>query len=174
MQSGIPDGLYRISFLAGLLLTFAAILPAQTSGSIEGTLTDSSGAAIPGAKVQIRQQQSGVLTQTETNATGYFLANNLPLGTYEISVNQQGFKAFSVSGIPLDAATRVRRDIKLEVGQLTESITVQATGAQVETANGTVSAVITHEQIDTAVLNGRHYRAAGDAVARRRLPFRQR
>jgi hypothetical protein len=157
VQSGNSGWFNRFSFLAGLLLTFAAILPAQTSGSIEGTLTDSSGAAIPGAKVQIRQQQSGVLTQTETNATGYFLANNLPLGTYEISVNQQGFKAFSVSGIPLDAATRVRRDIKLEVGQLTESITVEATGAHVDTSSGTVSSVITTEQIATAVVNGRNF-----------------
>jgi hypothetical protein len=143
--------------LAGLWCFAPPRLTAQTTGAIEGTLTDSSEAAIPGATVKLTDEKTGVDYITTTNSSGYFLVENLPVGVYSISVSQQGFKAYSVTGIILDAASRVRQNIRLAVGQLSESVTVQASAARVETADGTVGAVITNEQLDTAVLNGRHY-----------------
>jgi hypothetical protein len=143
-----------------LLLVISAsisFLPAQTTGSIEGTVSDPSQLAIPNAAVTVRQEQTGVETRTTTNGSGYYLFADLPGGVYEIGVSQQGFKAYSVHGVKLDIASRVRRDVTLEIGSVSDSITVQASAAQVETSNGTVSSVITHEQIATAVLNGRHY-----------------
>jgi len=130
---------------------------AQTTGSIEGTVTDPTQLAIPNATVKAIQQQTGVVTTTTTNGSGYYILENLPAGSYDIAVNQQGFKASLVRGVKLDIASQVRRDIALEVGALSDSITVQASAVQVETSNGTVSSVITREQIATAVLNGRHY-----------------
>jgi hypothetical protein len=122
-----------------------------------GTVTDPTQLAIPNASVKVTQQQTGVVTTTTTNSAGYYILENLPAGSYDIAVNQQGFKASLVQGIKLDIASQVRRDIALEVGALSYSVTVQASTVQVETSNGTVSSVITREQIATAVLNGRHY-----------------
>ena len=143
--------------LAVAILLLSSTLPCQNTGSIEGTLTDASQGVIPGATVKLTQEGTGVDYTTATNGTGYFLFEHLPVGVYDISVNQQGFKAFSLKGVKLDVASRVRQDIGLTVGQLSDSVTVEANPVQVDTANGTVEAVITTEQIQTAVLNGRHY-----------------
>jgi hypothetical protein len=140
-----------------LIFLLAFQVFAQTTGAIEGTISDPSQAAIPECVVKLTNQKTGVDYSATTNSAGYFLAESLPAGLYDLSVSHQGFKSSSVRGVTLDIASRVRRDISLAVGQLSESVTVNATSAQVETANGTVSTVMTHEQMDTAVLNGRHY-----------------
>lgn len=142
---------------AGLALLFSAAAPAQTTGAIEGIVTDASQAAIPGVTVKVTHQQTGVETTTTTNNTGYFLFEHLPIGPYDISVNHAGFKAYTIKGIIVDATSRARNDISLAVGSVTESLTVEASPVQVETSTGTVSSVITASQIQTAVLNGRHY-----------------
>ena len=149
--------LARSFALAGAILLLSCTLPGQTTGSIEGTLTDASQAVIPGATVKLTQEGTGVSSTAVTNSTGYFLFEHLPNGVYAISLNQQGFKAYSLKGIKLDVASRVRQDISLTVGQLSDTVTVEANPVQVDTASGTVEAVITTEQIQTAVLNGRHY-----------------
>src|SRR5439155_2490356 len=130
---------------------------AQTTGSIEGTVADPAQLAIPHATVKVTEQHTGVSTATTTNNSGYYLFQNLAAGTYDIGVNQQGFKTYLSKDNKLDIASRVRRDVTLDVGSLAESVTVQASAVEVETSNGTVSSVITREQISTAVLNGRHY-----------------
>jgi hypothetical protein len=136
-------------------LTIAAY--AQTTGAIEGTVTDPSGAAISGAAVKTTNEGTRVVLKTRTNDAGRFVFENLPIGTYDVEVEQAGFKASGVTGIHLDATARVRRDFTLEIGSVQESIKVEASGSQVQTADGTVSAVITTEQINTAVVNGRNY-----------------
>lgn len=138
-----------------LLLAFTAA--AQTTGTIEGTVTDPSQAAVAGANVQLTNQATGVVTTATTNELGYFRAENVPIGTYDISIAQPGFKTFSVKGLKVDVAARVRRDIALEVGAVQESISVEANAVQVDTTSATVQSVITREQIATAVLNGRNY-----------------
>ena len=143
--------------LGFLALVSVRTLTAQTTGAIEGTITDPSQAAIPGATVKLTNTQTGVVTGVTTNSAGYYLSQNLPVGTYAIGVSQPGFKTFSMTGVTLDVATRVRRDITLQVGTVQESVTVEAAPAQVELSTGTVTSVITHEQIASAVLNGRHY-----------------
>jgi hypothetical protein len=140
-----------------LIFLLAFQVFAQTTGAIEGTISDPSRAAIPECVVKLTNQKTGVDYSATTNSAGYFLAESLPAGLYDLSVSHQGFKSSSVRGVTLDIASRVRRDISLDIGQLSDSVTVNATSAQVETANGTVSTVITREQMDTAVLNGRHY-----------------
>jgi hypothetical protein len=146
--------------LVFILLISAALIPiaqSQTTGSVEGTVTDPTQLPIPKAAVQLTQQQTGVTTTGATNGAGYFLFENLPVGTYDITVNQPGFRTAVVQGIILDIASRVRRDVTLTVGNTAEAVTVQANAVQVETSNGTVSTVITRDQINTAVLNGRNY-----------------
>ena len=140
--------------LASALVPFAE---SQTTGSIEGTVSDPSGSAIPKATVQLTQEQTRVVTDSATNSSGYFLFENLPPGTYDIKVNQQGFESAVIKGLILDIASRLRKNVGLQVGNIASSVTVQANPIQVDTSNGTVNAVITRDQISTAVLNGRNY-----------------
>ena len=143
--------------LVALLLCCLAPASAQTTGAIEGAVTDPSGAAVPSAAVKLTHEATGVVSATTTNSAGFFLVEGLPVGVYDLDVSQSGFKAYSVKGLVVDVSSRVHREVALEVGNLQDTVTVQASAAQVETANGTVSGVITREQISTAVLNGRHY-----------------
>ncbi len=138
-----------------LMFSFSAV--AQTTGAIEGAVTDPTGASIPGATVRLTSEDTGVTRTTTTNASGQYLFDNLTIGSYDIAVNQPGFKAFSVTKIRVDANARVRTDIPLEVGAVQENITVEAAPSPVQTSEGTVSSLITTEQINTAVLNGRNY-----------------
>jgi hypothetical protein len=135
-----------------LLLACALFSSAQTTGAIEGTVTDPSQAAVPDCTVKITSQKTGVDYSVVTNGAGYFLVEGLGAGLYDIAVNRSGFKSASVRGVTLDVASRVRQDVSLRIGQLNESVTVEANATRVETSNGTVSSVITHEQMDTAVL----------------------
>ena len=147
----------RLIVSALMLSAGISVAVAQTTGSIEGTLTDPSGAAVAKAAVKITQRATGVVTSSETNATGYYLVENLGPGSYDIAVNQPGFKSYQVQNIQLDIASQVRQDVSLSLGSAADSVTVQADAVEVETSNGTVASVITREQIATAVLNGRHY-----------------
>jgi hypothetical protein len=150
--------------LVPALFSLVLLAHAQTTGSIEGTVSDASQAAIPGAAVKLTNENTGVHYTTSTNSSGYFLVEGLTAGVYDISINHAGFKVYILKGIKLDIADRVRQDVSLAVGQLSESVTVEARPAQVDTSEGTVGAVITREQIDTAVLNGRHYARLGMLV----------
>jgi hypothetical protein len=151
--------LLRTKLTTALFLNtaMAVCMYGQTTGSIEGTVMDPTGAAIVGVGVTITNEQTRVATATITNSAGYFLADTLPSGTYRIEVSHPGFKNAAVSGVKLDIATRVRRDISLAVGDLAETVHVEASGAEVNTSDSTVSSTITKEQIGTAVLNGRHF-----------------
>src|SRR6476469_1392923 len=145
----------RVICLLAMLCSLPAF--AQTTGAIEGVVADPTGARIPSAAVKLTNEGTGVVTSTTTNSSGYFLVEGLPVGVYDLDVAQAGFKSSAVKGLIVDVTSRVHREVALEVGNLQDSVTVQASAAQVETANGTVSGVVTREQISTAVLNGRHY-----------------
>src|SRR5436189_734941 len=142
-------------FLFALLLCLRAF--AQTTGAIEGVITDSTGSAVPAAAVKLTNTGTGVVTSTTPNSSGFFLADGLAVGVYDLEIAHPGFTTSGVKGLVVDVTARVHREVTLEVGNVQESVTVQATSVQVETANGTVSGVVTREQIETAVLNGRHY-----------------
>ncbi|MCL4784289.1 MAG: carboxypeptidase regulatory-like domain-containing protein [Bryobacterales bacterium] len=150
-------GFVRSLAALALLLVAAAMLSSQTTGSIEGTVSDASQAAVPGAKVRIVNQATQIAGDFSTNETGYYLAQNLPVGTYDVEITSGGFRAFTVKGVKLDATARVRVDGTLQLGQVQETVTVEASRARVETTSGTVSTTITRAQVDTAVLNGRNY-----------------
>src|SRR5579884_1449214 len=151
------SSMLKVHRLLFVPLLFAPFAIAQTTGAIEGAITDPTGAAIPGATVKLTNENTGVVSTTTTNPAGQYLFDNLTIGKYQIDVNQAGFKAYSVKDIRVDANARVRRDVALTVGAVQENVTVEAAASPVQTAEGTVSSLITTEQIDTAVLNGRNY-----------------
>lgn len=136
---------------------FTVVSYGQTTARLSGAVTDPSKAPVPNVTVKISNEATGVASTTKTNSDGLYAFQDLPIGRYDLSVAQPGFKAFSATGIVLDATAKVTQDVHLEVGEVQQSMTVEATQAAVQTADGTVSSVITSEQINTAVLNGRNF-----------------
>jgi hypothetical protein len=131
---------------------------AQTnSGSISGTVTDSSGASIPDCAVVATSLETGLKQAVQTQETGLYTFAVLPQGTYSIRVEKAGFRSSAVSGVIMDASSRRSVNFALQVGEVTESIAVSAAAQQVQTSSGEVGHVITDRQLSQVALNGRHY-----------------
>ena len=113
-----------------LLLTSlgaANVLLAQADrATIEGIVTDPSGAAIADAKVDITQIETNTVTPLKTNEVGRYFAANLPLGTYRVAVEKAGFRAAQVDNLILQSQMSVRADVKMTVGAMTERVEVSA------------------------------------------------
>lgn len=118
-----------------LLALTLSVTYAQTTGSatIVGTVTDNTGAVIPGAKVQIVSPSMGFNFESVTNADGYYFIPYLRPGTYNMTVELQGFKKYVRSGIELRTNEQPRIDITMELGSVAESVEVQAAAPLLET-----------------------------------------
>ncbi len=133
--------------LAGLL---SLSLPAQElTGTISGTVTDSSGAVIPGASVAVINAATSVVAyRGKTNEAGNYAAPSLPAGIYRVVVEMQGFKKSEVQGITLQVDQRARVDVMLQPGEVTETVTVIGEGlGQLETESSSVGAIINASQV---------------------------
>ena len=119
--------------LLGIVLILPLASRAQETGSITGTVRDSSGAVVPGAEVKVTNSAIALTRVTITNGDGDYLAAALPAGTYQLSVSSKGFKNFEAKGIIVRVTEKARVDVTLEVGQMTENVVVEgASVAQVE------------------------------------------
>jgi len=134
-----------LAVLLGLLPTTAA---AQVLyGSMTGTVTDSSGAAIPGATVSIKDEQTGLALSAVTDSTGTYTIRNVTGGTYTMNVSLQGFKEFVQTGIPITAGSVVRINGKLEVGALSETVTVTTEAAVLKTDKQEIGTASCRERV---------------------------
>ena len=153
-----PVVLAMLGHLATGILLFTGVSHAQTNvGQISGRIVDASGGALPGAIVTITNEQTGLVQTTTTEAAGTYVFASLPSGVYKVRVELTGFKPVERVHLELDAASRRAADFQLEVGSLTEAISVSGVTSQVETQSGDVSRVITGEQVNSIALNGRNY-----------------
>ena len=98
-----------------------------TSARLEGSVQDPTGAVIPNAKVIVVNTQTQVKSETTTNTSGYFLVTALQAGNYNLTVEAPGFRAFALKDIVIDVGASVNENVKLEVGQTSESVQVEAT-----------------------------------------------
>src|SRR5258706_6813218 len=154
--SGCAHGCVRLFLL--LLLCFSAALWAQTTGSITGTVHDTSGAVIANVQVTVSNLAKGINRTTPSNSAGEYLVAGLGQGTYDITVTAEGFKKFEAKGVVLDVAQKSRVDVSLEVGATTAQITVEgSTVAQVETQSSDLTGVVTGKEISQLELNGRNF-----------------
>jgi len=142
-------------FLA--VVAFAVHASAQeTNGRIIGTVTDSQGAAIAGAKVTIKNVGTNVVFNAVANNDGYYQALQLPIGSYTVMVEHQGFAKSVTAATPLDINQSLRIDVHLKPGSVVETVQVAAEAAQVETINATLGATVTGAPIQNLPLNGRN------------------
>ncbi len=132
--------------LAGILsaaLLFAATpLAAQSQSRLNGTVTDSSGAVIPGAPVSITNMNTGVTQTAESNASGGFIFPYVTPGSYQLTVEYAGFKTFSQPGITIETGATRTVDVKLDVGEVTEVVTVEAEVPLLESSTSSVGQFI--------------------------------
>ncbi len=147
-----------------IVVLFAAIFLAvsvnawcQDTANIVGTVTDSTGAVIPNAKVTISNPEKAFTRDLVTGSTGYFAVNAVPIGDYVVTAEAPGFQKLVRSGITLNVGQIQRIDMQLTVGQITEQVNVTGNMAKVQTENATVSSVITANQIQNLDLNGRNW-----------------
>ena len=116
-----------LSLVLGLVLLVPSHVSAQAvTGTLLGNVNDSSGAAVPGATVTARETQTNVSRSVVTNETGYYIFPSLQNGTYAVEAELQGFKKVIREGVRVDVNTSIRVDLKLEVGQLSETVQVAA------------------------------------------------
>ena len=143
----------------GLVVGLASILPAQTfRGAIEGTVMDQTQAFVSGAKVTVKNQETGVARVTQTNDDGQYNVPELPIGTYTVTVESAGFTIWTAGCVVVDVGSAKRVDATLRPGAVTQEITVSAQDLpQVETTNDTLGSTLTANTVKELPLNGRDY-----------------
>jgi len=154
-----PNGItvWAVSFCLLVLLVGVQARAQQMMGDLLGTVTDTSGAIVPGAQVTV----TNIGTQTErtatAGATGDWVVNLLQPGTYKVAVTAAGFKSFTISGIQLGAGDRTRVDAKLAIGEVTQSVTVEAEASSLQTDSSSISSTIGQTAVQNVPLNGRNF-----------------
>jgi hypothetical protein len=147
-----------VSVLVCVLFGVSAAPGQQVTGSIVGTVTDNSGAVVPGASLTLTHQETGVSRNTQSDAHGDFTFNALPPGAYSLTVEQPGFKKYAQKNINLPPNERLPvGSIQLAVGELTETISVTAEGAVVRTASSERSGLVTGNQIQNLTVVNRSF-----------------
>ena len=144
---------------AFLASSFSFLLLAQTTvsqGSIQGTVTDQTNAVVPGATITIKSLATGQVVTVKTSSSGTYNSGGLPVGDYQVRVSAKGFKTEQLT-IPVQITVTSSGNVKLEVGQETTTVEVQASSISVNTEQSAVQGVLSGEQIDNMPVNGRSF-----------------
>ena len=150
-------GLRAILLMLGLGLLVGAHAQTSTVGSISGTLRDPKGAAVPSAEVTVTETATGQTRTVKTDEDGFFNAPSLPVGRYTLTTSPAGFKKIVAPDIEVNVSARVVLDLTLEVGEVTDTVTVTGAAQLVETRSQNVSSLISEKQVTELPLNGRNY-----------------
>jgi hypothetical protein len=127
------------------------------TATILGTVTDSSGAAIPDASIQVKNVGTGITQSASSNAQGRYLVPDLGIGDYQLQASKTGFTTIVRKGVNLTIGAQSVVDFSLQVGQQAQTVTVEAAASQVETTNAAVSSLISPQQMAELPLNGRNF-----------------
>src|SRR5262245_33082111 len=138
-----------------LLVIAPGVVFAQSTAQISGSITDASGAILPGVEVTVTQTDTGSVRTAVTNETGAYVLANLPIGPYKVEAALPGFRTYVQNGVVLQVGSSPVINIKLEVGQVSETVEVQANAAMVETRATGISQVIDNTRVLELPLNGR-------------------
>ena len=148
--------LMRKLFLAMIAMAAVATVSAQEfRGTFSGLVTDSQGAAIPKVKITAIQKETGNKSETLSSATGEYTLPFLAIGAYEITAQIAGFKTYRRSGLTLSVGEHPVIDIKMDVGEASQSVNITAEAVMIESANASVGQVIPSEEVEDLPINGR-------------------
>src|SRR5215471_4367559 len=143
--------------LSALLVYSIYAVAQENTATLTGQALDSSGAAVPGVHVVARNVQTGIQRTTLTAETGDYTIPLLPIGTYEITADKDGFKKYVRSGVVLAVDQHARVDVQLQVGAATESIQVTGELPLTQTETSSVGSVIDNQKVVEMPLNGRQF-----------------
>src|SRR5262245_34325364 len=138
-----------------LFITISAL--AQSTATLQGTVTDQSGAILSNARVIVRNQATGLERTVQTDSSGNYQVAALPVGTYRVEVQAQGFTPLVATDLTLEVSRIVVQNFQLKVGGVTQEVSVTADTQTVETATMTVGQVINQKTVQEIPLNGRHF-----------------
>src|SRR5262245_6430855 len=129
------------------------------TATVSGTITDSSGAVLVGAQIQVKNLGTGITQSAITDSQGRYSVPDLPVGEYEVRASAQGFQTVVRTGITLTVGSQPVADFTLPTGAQTETVTEVGEAAQVETRTAAVSSLVTPIQMRDLPLNGRNFSA---------------
>jgi len=150
-------GLQVVLFLLSVGLFAGVHAQSSTSGNITGTVRDPQGAAVAKAEITFTDEKTGASRTVTTNDDGFYNVPSLPAGMYTITTAPSGFKKTVMPNVELHVSENKTVNIDLQVGQVTETVTVTSDAAPVEVRSGEVSSLISQKQVTELPLNGRNY-----------------
>src|SRR6185295_15649412 len=151
---GVKYGTAIIAFLA--IIATARPGWAQSTGAIQGNITDAQGAVVPGATITVRNVATGVERSTVSDSSGDYLAPSLAPGRYRVEARLSGFNEQS-RDVDVDVAQTSVMNIRLTVGTVSEDVNVIGSAPVIDTATTSIGQVITQRTVQEIPLNGRHF-----------------
>lgn len=153
------------AILGALCLCIPHSALSQGFGTINGTVVDSTGASVPGATVVLTEVKTGGVTTVQSNGTGLFVFPSVAPSDYKLDVSATGFQKYEQSGVMLQADQSMTLNVALQIGAETQTVTVEANAAQINTTSAGISQVIGQQQVNQLPLNGRNAAALTTLVA---------
>jgi len=153
-----------VALVLFLAVGFSVHAQNTTAGAIAGTVTDSTGALVPDAKISITNQATQQVSTATSTGNGAYSVENLPDGDYTVAVSKSGFKQTSVTGIHLNPGQRRGQDVRLAVGSVDAKVTVEADVIAVQTESSESGGTISAKEVSNLMLNGRNFQQLATLV----------
>ena len=148
---------WRSALLVGGLILFSSLLPGQSvSGTVEGTVTDPSGGAVPSAGVVVTNTATGVESRTNTNSAGHYIIGNLISGAYTIRLNARGFRPVVQENVQVNIGAEIRADIRMQVGDVQQAVEVTGQAPILQSDSAQVGGSITTKALESLPTEGRN------------------
>ena len=146
-----------VIFTSFIFSFFPSLVQAQATGSISGTVSDASGAAISGAKITVSSEVTGVVRDATSDAGGHFVIPLLGVASYSVRAEFKGFQTSEAHNVTLQVDEQRELDFKLALASVQQNVEVSATAVEVQTTNPTLGQVINSQQVAELPLNGRDF-----------------
>jgi hypothetical protein len=160
----IRTRLAALGFAGGLLLALPSPARAQATGAIAGTVTDQSGAFVPGVTIEATNQATNQARTAVSGVDGLYTVPLLPPGRYRVKASLTGFNTLTREGVTVSVAETAHVDLSLKVGQMSESLTIIGETPLIETGNATLGIVIDEKKVVDLPLNGRNFAQLGTLI----------
>jgi len=139
------------------MLLFAASALAQSTGGIQGTVTDATGATVASASVAVTNTATSQTQNVQTDPNGLYAVPSLPPGTYRLEVRAPGFQTFIANNLIVAVGTTTRQDFTLGLAATTQTVEIQGAAPVIETTNVSLGSVVNQRTVQEIPLNGRHF-----------------
>ena len=138
---------FTLLLIAACVFMTGRVAFGQSTATLQGTVTDQKGAVVPNATITVRNQATSIERTAQTDSSGNYQVAALPVGTYSVVVQAQGFKSAAVSDLNVEVARTLVKDFQLEVGSLEQRVNITADTPVIETATTSVGQVIDRKSV---------------------------